>query len=186
MMMEPMYTITLNDEEPSDAAMLRLWDALDAALDPPPAPAGAKGSSWCLRCGWRWDPLPRNPHPRNCPGCNSAYWDREPKLSRAGKPTAARLEAVRAKRAAINETRRITRGVRMAERLAEELGMELVPIRRKGLVNRKRGAAATPKMTITAAPAPTPSIPPTMPYRPTVPPPPGLDDLDATRKDDGR
>lgn len=46
----------------------------------------------CLRCGWTWDRhrhAPRPPaayHPRACPNCHSAYWDKPPKQAHAGRP----------------------------------------------------------------------------------------------------
>jgi len=45
----------------------------------------------CKRCGHEWTPRSEKP-PRNCPGCNSPYWDipkrkftREPKYRADGK-----------------------------------------------------------------------------------------------------
>lgn len=71
--------------------------ATDFAVAGPPtdlAPPTSQrtGEYDCLRCGWTWDRhrhAPRPPasyHPRACPNCHSAYWDKPPKQAHAGRP----------------------------------------------------------------------------------------------------
>lgn len=30
----------------------------------------------CLRCNYKWMPKKKNVMPKNCPSCNSPYWDK--------------------------------------------------------------------------------------------------------------
>ena len=60
----------------------------------------------CGRCGYKWD-LKRGRIPKNCPHCNSPYWNaerkhkpHEPRAAKPPKPTAEEIEAARAERTA--------------------------------------------------------------------------------------
>jgi hypothetical protein len=191
-----MTTEPHNSEEPSPDAMDRLWAALDASLDPPPPPVGTVGALECLRCGWRWDPrLPTVP--RCCPNplCHSTYWDRPPQRARARRPESTDLDEVRAQLARDRGTALKLRKLQKVRRVAREVGLELVDDRPRN----RRGSSNAPKMTILpASQAPVAGIaelrreaaardratvtPPANAFRPTVPPPPGLDDLDSDTK----
>jgi hypothetical protein len=171
--------LIINDEEPTSEAMSRLWDALDASLAAPSLP-GASGILLCQRCGWRWNPRRNNHSPRSCPGCHSAYWDRMPRLPGSKIANHARIAAMQERRNAENARRRAEWAMKKARVFAMKCGMKLVPRLPKDYRKRPQ---RMPKMTITDAAAPMPAAAPASPpprwvREATVPPPPGLEDLE--------
>jgi hypothetical protein len=194
----------VNDEEPTDAAVARLWAALDAALGDPATDARPRslrdhpGDLQCLRCGYRWTPRTAT-HPRCCPMplCRSTYWDREPVMPNARRP--ADIDWVRVERQReINKRNRVRwRHLARLRQLASELDIDITdPAPRH---TRKRGRPRAPTAAGIAAtwnanhpvepatPVPPPpeviarweaGRPTVQPFRRTVPPPPGIDDLE--------
>jgi hypothetical protein len=190
-----------NDEEPSADAMDRLWAALDATLDPDPVvppPSGTVGSCECLRCGYKWDPKPRRrngevtvPRPRLCanPECRTAYWDRPPVAESARRPAATNWEKVRQRQGEEVVRRRKQRHLAKVKALARELGLDITDPRTGKVL-----AATHPRARVRTEELPTEPTSEqrtalagytakaeTWSVRPrTVPPPPGMDDLDTT------
>jgi hypothetical protein len=186
--------VILNDEEPSPSAMDRLWDALDATLSPTPPPAGTSGRCLCLRCGWRWNPRHPDPayHPRCCANilCHSSYWDIPPTRRYARRPSdkdivspeSPHRQSINAARARDNRKRR----ARTLIKKARELGLDIEDAVKLDMRRRAKDYSVAPVTPPTAA-APLPPVGPPRPlteyrppaaFRPTVPPPPGLDDLE--------
>lgn len=171
-----------SDEQPSDEAMERLSAALDATLDPiTAAPVGPDrpGILQCKRCGHRWNPRPSNPHPRACAFCHSSYWDREPKhLSRAMTPDKVDWDAERAAAQQRSKDSWRRTKIRRTIAIAKELGLSV----KEPPAPRPR-PTERPRMTITPAAASPPTREASSPsqhhprYSPTVPPPPGIEDL---------
>jgi hypothetical protein len=158
----------LASEEDADS---RLWSALRASPT-------RQLPLWCRRCGYgrlfgEWRPY-RNPHPTSCPNCHSSYWDRPGVRANARRPSRiapATQEKMRAEAVARRRLYRHKAKVRELEaalprRAVEEvttaLEMDSLPV---------PDAPQTPPR-IAAAPPPRPHL------RRTVPPPPGLDELE--------
>lgn len=196
----------INDEQPSDDAMDRLWAALDASLDPLPAavvpssdrPLGSDrpGVLRCLRCGYKWTPRDPTRPPKGCAFCYSSYWDRPPKTVRARRPEDTDWTAIRAWRRTRTAARTRSRRLARAKEIAAQLGLDITDPRSGRRVAHTRSnakvlreplpadmnvlqpapnpAAERPPVTTTAVHAPWLAM-----ARPrTVPPPPGLDDLE--------
>lgn len=191
--------IRVNDEEPSLDAMDRLWDALDAALDPPaptdptadPSYYGPdrQGSHACLRCGHHWTPR-KEGRPRCCPWCRSAYWDAEPKLQTARVPWQTDWRKVRFKADEARLRRKQYHHLAQVKKLAKELGLDVTDPRtgRPLTITRRLPSLLididAPQLTkVEARKAADPTITPRQPsvtppasFRRTVPPPPGIED----------
>jgi hypothetical protein len=194
-----------NDEEPSPDAMDRLWAALDASLDPPEAPTpfrndGHAGQHQCLRCGWRWDcrecrqhgrhahgPTHQRPLPKCCANviCRSAYWDVPAKTSRGRTPDQTDWDDVRSRMLDARDRRKRFRHLAKVRKLAASLGLDITDPRTGRGPQVGSEPAPTATATATIAP-PTTAIPRPESLWPararTVPPPPGLEDLEHNAK----
>ena len=176
----------VNSEEPSPDAMSRLWDALDASLDPDDAASSAPpriGTHSCLRCGNRWNPRAINP--RCCPRCRSAYWDRPPMTARAARPEDTDWSKESTRRRLRTIERRHYRHLAKVKELAKELGFNILDPRTGKFVTKRRMAVAPLVTADASAPeaedsglpsAPPSSMLPLSAFRRTVPPPPGIED----------
>jgi hypothetical protein len=185
----------INDQQPSDDAMARLWDALDASLDPVDAPRlpaarpDRPGTHSCLRCGYHW--TPRKPSPRMCPLCRSAYWDRPPMKAYARRPENTDWPAEQARMRDSAVTRKRYRHLAKVKALAREMGLDISDPRTGKIVQRAARKARVLAEPLVAEPvAVAVAMTPTQdvidrvyrpPFRRTVPPPPGLDDLEDKR-----
>lgn len=173
-----------DDADPYPPAIDHLGSLVEAALLP--------DRCKCLRCAYAWQPLPGNPHPRGCPFCHSAYWDRPPRRRTARRPWQSRdtLERSRKLQVATNRIRR--RGKRLIK-LAAEFGIELEDrfprdggpaLAPKGKKKRGRPPANPPApvesgVVVAGTPLPPPTLAETLrarAYAPTVPPPPPIED----------
>jgi pyruvate/2-oxoglutarate dehydrogenase complex dihydrolipoamide acyltransferase (E2) component len=179
----------VNDQEPSDEAMDRLWAALDATLDPSdantlPPPAAPPAAEWCRRCGYgrlfgQWHP--RSAHPRGCPHCHSAYWDTLALTERGRKlPTRVSLSKIRRERVASVAKRRRYRHLARVRKLARELGLDITDPR-TGRTGATTAAWTPPAKEAAMLDARATTQPATQPatvaqFRRTVPPPPGATD----------
>jgi hypothetical protein len=194
-MPERLIAAGVNSEEPSDEAMDRLWAALDATLDPddaaplPAARPDRDGTHLCLRCGWRWTPHPDNATPRSCAHCRSAYWNTPPVKPYARRPERTDWAAEQAKMADAAAVRRRYRHLAKVKELARELGLDITDPRTGDVVRRTRrgarvlerplepidlsGALAESNDPAASKPIWTPPM-----RRGSVPPPPGLEDLE--------
>jgi hypothetical protein len=190
----------LNDEQPSPDDMARLTAALHAR---PPRPLlGSAGSCRCLRCGWRWEPRRPDP-PRQCPNrkCHSAYWNIPPQRANARRPESTDLDKMRRQIARDRKLDYREAQLRRLEARMWKLGItlqDLQALRRVRDSGRGQGqeeAVAPAPMALPVDPnlyaLPQPLIDaiqrqrsPThiASYRPTVPPPPGLDDLEPRKE----
>jgi hypothetical protein len=177
----------INSEEPSPDTMSRLWDALDASLDPDDSASSAPpriGTHSCLRCGNRWNP--RAVDPRCCPRCRSAYWDRPPMTARAARPEDTDWSKESTRRRLLTIERRHYRHLAKVKELAKELGFNILDPRTGKFVTKRRMAVVMPVVAADAtAPeaedsglpsAPPSSMLPLSAFRRTVPPPPGIED----------
>jgi hypothetical protein len=202
----------INDEQPSDDAMDRLWAALDASLDPPtPARAtttnrrgpaapqpGGKHACRCLRCGWEW--WARISHPRHCAFCRSSYWDIPPQRANARRPDQMDAQEVRRIRERNVDDRRRYRHLAKVKGLAKELGLDITDPRSGTRLVRTRRDAKALRAALPAEPTSLNGVAEPETHNPmdanmsqprttwpmvaargrTVPPPPGLDDLEGT------
>jgi hypothetical protein len=196
----------INDEEPSPDSMDRLWSALDAALDPPnPPPLTSEalrrrvGQHSCLRCGWHWccnrcrrDPFAHSaggaPQPKCCANiiCRSTYWDQPAKTVRGRRPEDTDWVKVREAMAAARVDRKRRRHLAKARSLAKELGLDIRdprPRRRTKKFVREEAvlAAVTPAQVAAAEATQLRDSLRALVRGRTVPPPPGLDELEGTK-----
>jgi hypothetical protein len=196
---------TLNSDEPSEDAMDRLWAALDAALDPdPPAdptPAPKEGVAYrceCRRCGYKWNPT-RSDDPVTCSLCGSAYWRTPAKTRRGRRPENTDWAAEAERRRKANLDRKRYARLAQVRELAAELGLDITDPRERKPVHRTRRTAKVlreplPTLSLDGMLADGPNDPaaskPIWPGRNsgapvsvvprrTVPPPPGLEDLES-------
>jgi hypothetical protein len=171
----------INAEEPPDDAMMRVYAALEAVLDPvdsprlPAARADRIGTHECLRCGYHW--TPRVPSPRACPLCRSAYWDLPPVKAYARRPENTDWKKEQARIRGSYVHRRRYRRLAKVRALARELGIEITDQRMDKVMGRTQ-ALVMELPPVAPPPVAPPSISTWSPLRRTVPPPPGLDDLE--------
>jgi len=180
----------------------RFCEALDDALDPdemstslPSLTVSQTYPQWCRRCGYgrlygTW--LARTEHPRGCPNCHTSYWDIPAKTARGKIPDFLTTQEAERRRRERNDERRRYRHLAMVRALAEELGVSIVDPRTEKPPRPRKPrrppdkpkTRITPRVdTIAAPPSPAVAGPPMPPlaFRRTVPPPPGIEELESEK-----